>query len=354
MLINHQSINITEQTPTNGRWQGIDLLKAICSFLVVIIHAPFPGVIGMYITALSRISVPIFFMITGFFYSDVVRRNKEKYQIKKIFLLFAAANVLALVAGCCQALVTGSLHSFFKELSKVQTFIHFAVWNEPLFGRHIWYLGAILYTLVIVYFVRKANAIRWLTLLTPGLLFLSLILGKYCIVLFGIQIPYIYVRNFFFMGLPYFLIGNLLFEHRTLIVDRFTNGLFITCLLLFSLSTVVERYLLVTNLVNASNDYYISTPFLACTVFLKFAKLRYEKPGAFVTVLCRIGKRYSTWIYLLHPMLIGTARLITGEKLHFLLPFATFLLTLAICIPATKLFTKIDLSRKFLHRRTAL
>lgn len=345
VLINIPRIHIPEPKST-GRWLGIDLLKTICSFLVVIIHAPFPGIVGMYITALSRISVPIFFMITGFFYSDVVRRNKEKDQIKKIFLLFSAANVLSTVAGFCHALATGSLHSFVRELATVQTFINFALWNEPLFGRHLWYLGAILYTLVIVYWIRKANAFRWLTLLTPGLLILSLILGKYCIVLLGTQIPYLYVRNFFFMGLPYFLIGHLLYEHRERIFARFTNGIFIACLLLFSISTVVERYVLEINQVNASNDYYISTPFLACTVFLRFAKLRCETQGTLVTVLCRIGKRYSTWIYLLHPMLIGAADFITGERLHFLRPFATFFLTLAICVPVTKLFAKIITKHK--------
>jgi hypothetical protein len=142
------------------------------------------------------------------------------------------------------------------------------------------------------------------------------------------------------MGLPYFLIGKLLFEHRKAISDRFTNGIFIACLLIFSISTLVERYILVTNRVNASNDYYISTPFLACTVFLKFTQLRCQKPGAFVGALCGIGKRYCTWIYLLHPLMIGAADLITGEKLNFLRPVVTFVLTLAVCIAATKFSEK--------------
>lgn len=333
-------VHTDDQNKNSPRWQGIDLLKTICAFLVVIIHAPFPGAVGMYITALSRISVPIFFMITGFFYSDVVQRSREKYQIKKIFLLFAAANTLSLLAGCCKALVTGTLQSFLGTLLQFQTFINFAVWNEPLFGRHIWYLGAILYTLVIVYFARKANAVKWLTMLTPVLLSLSLIFGKYCMVLLGKQIPYLYVRNFLLMGLPYFLIGKLLFEHRKAISDRFTNGIFVACLLIFSISTLVERYILVTNRVNASNDYYISTPFLACTVFLKFTQLRCQKPGAFAGALRGIGKRYCTWIYLLHPLMIGAADLITGEKLKVLRPVVTFVLTLAVCIAVSKLLAK--------------
>lgn len=43
-----------------GRICGLDILKALCAFGVVAIHAPFPGKIGSYIMALSRIAVPIF------------------------------------------------------------------------------------------------------------------------------------------------------------------------------------------------------------------------------------------------------------------------------------------------------
>lgn len=60
------------------RQDAFDILKAVCAFLIVCIHIPFPGAAGAYFTALTRIAVPIFFMITGYFYSDVVRRGKEK------------------------------------------------------------------------------------------------------------------------------------------------------------------------------------------------------------------------------------------------------------------------------------
>lgn len=49
------------------RNNSIDNLKAICTFLIICIHVPFPGEIGAYFITLTRIAVPIFFMITGFF-----------------------------------------------------------------------------------------------------------------------------------------------------------------------------------------------------------------------------------------------------------------------------------------------
>ncbi|UEA30492.1 hypothetical protein LK422_03580 [Blautia massiliensis (ex Durand et al. 2017)] len=51
-------------------------MKAICAFLIVCIHAPFPGKFGAYFTTLTRVAVPIFFMITGYFYGKrkIIRR----------------------------------------------------------------------------------------------------------------------------------------------------------------------------------------------------------------------------------------------------------------------------------------
>ena len=52
---------------------GIDILRFICAFLVVCIHAPFPGIIGGCVKAVSRIAVPIFFMSTGYFLVSPVK-----------------------------------------------------------------------------------------------------------------------------------------------------------------------------------------------------------------------------------------------------------------------------------------
>ena len=79
------------------RSEQIDVLKAVCAFLIVCIHAPFPGVVGEYFTALTRVAVPIFFMITVFFYVDVVGRGRRIAKIKKIFCLSVKANVIFLI-----------------------------------------------------------------------------------------------------------------------------------------------------------------------------------------------------------------------------------------------------------------
>ncbi|MBU5459675.1 hypothetical protein [Anaerostipes sp. MSJ-23] len=60
-----------------SRADNIDILKSICAFFIVCIHIPFPGEGGNYFTVLTRIAVPI----TGYFYLDTLKRQREKKQI---------------------------------------------------------------------------------------------------------------------------------------------------------------------------------------------------------------------------------------------------------------------------------
>lgn len=43
-----------------SRAGNIDILKAICAFLIVCIHVPHSGRAGAYFAALTRVAVPIF------------------------------------------------------------------------------------------------------------------------------------------------------------------------------------------------------------------------------------------------------------------------------------------------------
>ena len=60
------------------RVDGLDILKCIAAFLIICIHAPFFGEFGKYVTAIARIGVPIFLMITGYFYTSTINKNREK------------------------------------------------------------------------------------------------------------------------------------------------------------------------------------------------------------------------------------------------------------------------------------
>lgn len=280
------------------RKNNFDILKCMCAFLIVCIHAPFPGIFGEYFTALTRIAVPIFFMITGFFYKNTVKKSREVFQIKKIAFLFVTSNVLYFLL-----MLNDGMESI-SSIFTVKSILSFLFLNASPFSDHLWYLGAILYTLIIVYILNKAGKIKILYILTPLLLLGDLILGKYSLLLFGNEFPYVFVRNFLFVGIPYFCIGMLIFQYRDIIKRKLSKTKLIICTFTFSVTTILERFILESNNLNAARDHYISTTFLAVCLFILFM-ISFQGDIKFINKLAaKIGREYSTGIYILHPLII--------------------------------------------------
>lgn len=174
---------------------NLDVLKTICAFLVICIHVPFPGIVGEIIIPLARIAVPIFFMITGYFYDKIDKKPFK--QIKKVIILIILSNLLYFIL---DAITNKNV----AEMFSLKNILSFVVFNESPFAGHLWYLNALLYVLVILYFVDKLKIRKYLYYVIPILLAIDLILGKYSILLFEQQFPYIIIRNFLFVRIAIF------------------------------------------------------------------------------------------------------------------------------------------------------
>lgn len=280
-----------------SRAEQIDILKAICAFLIICIHIPFPGVVGSYFTTLTRIAVPIFFMITGYFYSDTVARHREINQLKKLFKLIVEANALFLIWRILYELISRKhIMVYLQSVITVKNVIKFLIFNESPVGYHLWYLGAILYVLLIVLFADKLKCRKVLYWLTPILIVGNLVLGKYSFVIFHRAFPYILVRNFLCVGIPYFCIGTVIRNKKTV---EHTNKKLCILIVLSALTSIGERIILVSTDLNITRDHYVSTTFLAIVVFVYALKSNWGN-----TILARIGRYYSTWLYIIHPIFI--------------------------------------------------
>ena len=313
---------------TVKRADNIDVLKAICAFLIVCIHVPFPGTVGEYIIALTRIAVPIFFIITGYFYSSVIERQGHIIQIKKIFLLYLMANVFYILWTEFKSFLSHDMDSFLNTFS-AHKIIDFLIFNESPWEGHLWYLGAILYVLIIVAFIDKMKYTRLLYYLIPILLLCDLVFGKYSLVILGREFPVYYIRNFLFVGLPYFYIGRFIDEGFGKNITKKTLGILIV---LFAITSFLERYVLVSIDRNATRDHYISTTFLAVAVFLFTLKC-----GGHQGMLSIIGRKYSTWLYILHPIFISciaVAMNIIGisDYYRYVAPFVVYAATVIFLV----------------------
>lgn len=119
-----------------------------------------------------------------------------------------------------------SIESFLLDTFTIENVLKFIAFNESPLKGHLWYLGAILYVLIIMHIFDKLKIEKCLVFAAPFLLMGDLILGKYSVLLLGREFPYILVCNFLFVGIPYFCIGRLI---RSGFGQKESLGYFLDC-----------------------------------------------------------------------------------------------------------------------------
>ena len=297
------------------RQTGLDLLKCICAFLVVCIHVPFNFKGGEYFLLLTRIAVPSFFMISGFFYDFIVQHKKEFHQIKKVFILVVSTGILYFIWNIIRHLINGnSISHFLKSTFTIDNLFRYLFFNRAIVGGHLWYLAALLYTLIIVALFRKLGALKLLYILSPLLIAADIIFGTYANVIFGRTFWYFYFRNYLFVGIPYFILGHLINIYRERIKAFFGSRSPIPFLCISSVVfcgvSFVEYYLLNKARLDGSRENYIGTVFFTLSVFLIFAVFYNNTGSRAESFFSYIGQIQSSSIYIYHPIVIKLCALL--------------------------------------------
>ncbi len=279
----------------NSRYNNLDKLKAICSFLIIIIHAPITNDIGEYLVSLARIAVPVFFIISGYFFD----LSRSKHNINKLIKLFFISSCIYLFWNIILGIISHDFIDRFKDFISIKRIIAFILFNQNPLQSHLWYLGAILYVVILISIILKKNEnkrkkILWV--LSPILLLLDLIFGKYSLLIFYREFPVVFIRNWIFVGIPFFSIGLWLRDIKFHLAKIYT----VLLIVFFACSTILERFLLVSIDKNAVRDQYISTIFLSISVFVFFRDYISNKKN----IVSIIGNKFSAWIYIIHPIII--------------------------------------------------
>lgn len=319
-------MNIVEQRKSIS---SLYVLKAICAFLVVIIH--FPMKYGYYFYPIVRIAVPCFFMISGYFlYSD----NREKLisnlkrALRKTLQVTIWAYAFYLLVEALITLLVGNKISYGLGLDRIEScsWLTLIVAGPQIGVGHLWYLVAYVETLLFVMIFGRSkfnNVIYWLI---PIGLLLNLLLGKYSFLL-PLNDPVIFdttkemlSRNFITIGVPSFAIGMLIRKHQSRILHIIPlSKCFIICFISFIISTI--EFAIITHYYgrDIAGDITIFT--IPATISLMIICLRYADFGK-STYLSTIGKKYSSDIYIYH-VFAGKFILISTEIVIYTL-FGTY------------------------------
>ena len=119
------------------------------------------------------------------------------------------------------------------------------------------------------------------------------------------DLPVYYLRNFLFVGIPYFSLGVLFKKNSNALISN--KYLYLVCFLIFVLTSYIERDIITFFNVQTSRNHYISTTFLAISLFLFFVSAKIDTPRS----LIRMGQTDTLYLYIYHPIILTCSAVIT-------------------------------------------
>lgn len=297
--MSHQSIFGIQSVGQSEHNFAFDVLKCFAALFVVYFHCfvlRFDGdifsTVAQVMNALERVAVPIFFMITGFYYRQMVKCRRIKLQLIKILLIAIFGTIFYFVVELILHITQGDVGQWLLSCFTLSGFIHFittnSISNIVLFAFHLWYLFAIFYVLIIFLLLDKLN-LYYKVLPFIGLL----VIGGICLNYFDFHILN---RNFLFFGIPFVAAGRGIYEYRHKLLSL--RNSIISCGIVLSVVFIVAEYLFLSTIFEFPiRDYYTFTlPLTACLIL--FA-LKYPNFGK-DSICAYIGRRYSAHIYVFH------------------------------------------------------
>lgn len=280
----------------NVREDGLDVLKCVAAFMVVSIHYG-PSFRGHEVCdVLARVAVPCFLLITGYYYPLLRERGRLGRHVAKLAWLTLWATLLYFGVGLTQAAVQGRVDEWFGSWLTLRQMGVWIVLNAMPLAAPLWYLYAVLYALVAVWWMDRAGGRRAMAWALPVLLAAGYVVSV-------TLRPVSYSRNFLFVCIPYILLGRALREGRCGWLRRpGLGGLAALCgvaSLLEVADAVVGHRVFGIRL----RDFYLTTPLAAVTLFLFFLRCPAPRGGVGGWLwrgAARVGRDYATSVFVLH------------------------------------------------------
>ena len=323
----------------------LDFVKGLACIFVVFMHCEFPGILGVVTQAISRFCVPLFFMVSGYFCYHSVNIpmgevNKKNWlfnkKIKHILKITINASFFYLIFVIIRTFLFNDV-DWNVGLSK---WLYFLVFNQPfIIAGQYWFLFALLYV-YIMYTIIDRFKLQKYAYMFAALMFVAYISLAQGMHLAEIKIPNMVYRNFLIEGIPYFMLGHWIHKNQSRL--QFQNNKLLAIVAISSVLCLVERWLL-------GRDFgvnIVTIPQVFC-LFLYAINNPKRNKG----IIQEIGKRYSMYIYILHPFVwhcleyVYDYYRISANKLAlYLMPILVLLLSIMIShliyIANTKLLTK--------------
>lgn len=337
----------------NINYQNLDILKYISAILIMILHLrPFINFSDQLDLAfnniITRICVPIFFMITGYFVAIKEKKNEnyiDNYVKKTIplYLIWSLLYVPVIIGTIIQYLPI--INEYLSKINiAIPLLIVLSIIAIPIvilialcytgIYYHLWYFPAIIFSLLLLKRWKKKLNIKYLLIISFVLLLFGATETYYGILPLSVKelLSYYYnifftTRNFLFFGLFYVVLGYFIgskekvyskYCFAKLIISFFL--LIFEAILLHDIDRLNSNILL--SCVPLTYYLFISSIYITNNIKIKF----------------QFGN-YSKYYYFIHPMIIFLVSLLFKNISEY--PYFNILIVLLFTHIASVLIIKI-------------
>lgn len=275
---------------------SLDVLKLLLAVMVVGQHTNFLVDINstasyLMVNGLFRIAVPLFLLINGFYFYDILHKNKEVNWIKRLlrlYLIWMLVYSYFWIRGI-------STNSFMEIVAHVFLTLAIGYW-------HLWYVVGILSAAILLMFIRKMNSLVLISLASAFFstgVFIQYA-GNYHLIdsvfldrLFNWNPIH---RNFLFFSFPFFLMGFLIKKHEWYKkISREIIYLFLAIGFCFLFTESLLNYIFLSG--REGFDNYLSLIFVCPFIFLLFVNVDIQGSSKNISL-------YANGIYFSHAFFI--------------------------------------------------
>ena len=323
-------------------YQNLDILKYLSAILIMILHLrPFINFSDQLDLAfnniITRICVPIFFIITGYFVAKKEKNNENyiKDYIKKIIPLYLVWSLLYI------PVIIGTIIQYLPIINEYLTKINITL---PLLiillvllfpvvilialcytgiYYHLWYFPAIIFSLLVLEKWKKKFKVKYLLVFSFILLLFGATETYYGVLPLSIKelLSYYYnifftTRNFLFFGLFYVVLGYFMGTQE----KAYSKYCFVKLIISFFLLIFEAILLHDTNRLNSN----ISLSCVPLTYYLFISAI-------YITNNIKLKFQFgnlSKYYYFIHPMIIFITSLLFEDISNY--PYLNILIVLLI------------------------
>ena len=300
----------------------LDQIRLLAAFLVILIHAPLPGKAGQVFEAVSRVAVPLFFMISGY-YAHGKSKEKLLKNARKTAIMLLWSVGLYFVCRILLSLYDNTTVAYLSQFLSLGIWVQTLVFNNGILLGHLWFLLALLYCyLLYALFLRKTSLT--VRMCISVVLHVGFFVIREVLKLHGIFDPAYYLRNFLFVGIPFFLMGGAINQIKARFL-QVPTAIWAVLICVGTALACIERFYV------GCYDLYVGTGIAAVALFM-FAQ-KPEIPAS--NVLASLGEKYAGDIYIFHSMMItvlNAAASVTGILHTAVFPWVRPIIVLGISI----------------------